>query len=56
MIFNIVDALMAAQYYVGLNPQPFVQENVDVNCDGTVDIVDALLITQYNVGLISEFC
>jgi hypothetical protein len=53
---DIVDALLIAQYYVGLNPSGFVQANADVNCSGTIDIVDALLVAQYYVGLISQFC
>ena len=52
---DIVDALVIAQYYVGLNPNPFSTGAADVNCDNTIDIVDALLISQYYVGLISEF-
>ena len=54
-MFDIVDALLTAQFYVGLNPVNFNQNNADVNCDGSVDIVDALLIAQYYVGLIAEF-
>ncbi len=53
---DIVDALLVAQYYVGLNPANFSVDNADVNCSGTVDIVDALLIAQYYVGLINAFC
>jgi hypothetical protein len=53
---DIVDALLVAQYYVGLNPSGFVLGNADTNCNGSVDIVDALLIAQYYVGLISRFC
>ncbi|MBN2135444.1 MAG: carbohydrate-binding protein, partial [Acidobacteria bacterium] len=52
---NIVDALLIAQYYVGLNPSPFDQVAADVNCDNNANIVDALLIAQYYVGLISPF-
>jgi hypothetical protein len=51
---TIVDALMVAQYYVGMTPSPFNVNNADVNCSGTVDIVDALRIAQYYVGLISS--
>ena len=51
---NIVDALMVAQYYVGLEPQGFAADRADVNCNATVDIVDALLIAQYYVGLIQD--
>ena len=53
---DIVDALLTAQFYVGLNPQNFDQSNANVNCDGSIDIVDALLIAQYYVGLITQFC
>jgi hypothetical protein len=49
---DIVDALLVAQYYVGLDPQNFDASLADVNCSGTVDIVDALRIAQYYVGLI----
>ncbi|MBN1700055.1 MAG: hypothetical protein JW881_21270 [Spirochaetales bacterium] len=51
---NIVDALLVAQYYVGLNPSPFERDRADTNCSGAVDIVDALLIAQYYVGLIDS--
>lgn len=53
---DIVDALLIAQFYVGLNPANFNQSTADVNCDSSIDIVDALLIAQLYVGLISEFC
>ncbi len=52
---DIVDALLIAQYYVGLNPSGFVASNADANCSGTIDIVDALLVAQYYVGLIASF-
>ncbi len=52
---TIIDALMIAQYYVGLNPSGFVSTNADVNCSGVIDIVDALTIAQYYVGLIAGF-
>jgi hypothetical protein len=53
---DIIDALLVAQYYVGLNPSGFNNEAADTNCDGSVTIVDALLIAQYYVGLIEQFC
>jgi hypothetical protein len=53
---DIVDALLIAQEYVGLNPSPFNTANADTNCDGGIDIVDALLVAQYYVGLINGFC
>ncbi len=52
---DIVDALVTAQYYVGLNPASYDQSVADVNGDGSVTIVDALLVAQYYVGLISSF-
>jgi hypothetical protein len=52
---EIVDALLVAQFYVGMNPSGFDQSKGDVNRNGTVDIVDALLIAQYYVGIISGF-
>ena len=52
---DIVDSLLVAQYYVGLNPAGFYISAADVSGDSTIDIIDALLIAQYYVGLISEF-
>jgi hypothetical protein len=51
---NIVDALLVAQYYVGLEPSGFNSSRADVNCNGTIDIVDALRIAQYYVGLVDS--
>jgi photosystem II stability/assembly factor-like uncharacterized protein len=47
------DALLTAQYYVGLNPVECNPDLADVDCDGDVDIVDALLIIQFYLGLIT---
>jgi hypothetical protein len=52
---DIVDTLLDAQYYVGLNPSSFNSSRADVNCSGAIDIVDALLVAQRYVGLISSF-
>ncbi len=52
---DIVDALVIAQAYVGLNPANYNAACADVNCSGAVDIVDALLIAQRYVGLITNF-
>jgi endo-1,3-1,4-beta-glycanase ExoK len=52
---DIVDALLIAQYYVGLNPSGFNASCADTNCSGGIDIVDALLVAQKYVGLISSF-
>ena len=48
---NIVAALLAAQYYMGLEPGNFDASVVDVNCNGGIDIVDALLIAQYYLNM-----
>lgn len=52
---DIVDALLIAQYYVGLNPSNFYTGAADVDGDGSINIVDALLVAQYYVGLITSF-
>jgi peptidoglycan/xylan/chitin deacetylase (PgdA/CDA1 family) len=52
---DIVDALLIAQAYVGLNPTNYYASEADVDCSGDADIVDALLISQYYVNLISSF-
>jgi len=51
---DIVDALLIAQRYVGLNPANFDATVADVNADNSIDIVDALRISQLYVGLISS--
>ena len=55
-VIDIVDALLTAQYYVGLNPAGFNAGAADANCDTHVDIIDALLIARYYVGLEESFC
>jgi hypothetical protein len=50
---DIIDALLVAQYYVGLNPSNFDMDRADVTRDGLVNIVDGLRIAQCYVGLIS---
>ncbi|MBN2535506.1 MAG: polysaccharide deacetylase family protein [Spirochaetales bacterium] len=52
---DVVDALLIAQAYVGLNPSNYYESEADVDCSGGIDIVDALLVAQYYVGLISSF-
>jgi lysophospholipase L1-like esterase len=51
---DIVDALLIAQYYVGLYPSNFDSTVADVNGDASINIVDALRVAQYYVGLVSE--
>jgi hypothetical protein len=53
---DIVDALLVAQYYIGMIPQPFDPSVADVNCDGKIDIIDALRIAQYYIGMITALC
>jgi len=50
---DIIDALLIAQFYVGLNPLNFNQSMADVNGNGSIDIIDALLVAQIYVGLVS---
>lgn len=54
-LIDIVDALLTAQFYVGLNPPDINLTAMDVNCDNDQNIVDALLIARFYVGLIQEF-
>jgi len=51
---DIVDALMIAQYSVGLQLASFNTAVADVNCNGSIDIVDALITAQYYVGLLTS--
>ncbi|MBN2737660.1 MAG: glycoside hydrolase family 9 protein [Spirochaetales bacterium] len=52
---DIVDALLTAQYYVGLIPSEFILSRADVNCSETVNIVDAMLMAQFYVKIIQVF-
>ncbi|MBN2440875.1 MAG: cellulase family glycosylhydrolase [Spirochaetales bacterium] len=52
---DIVDALLIAQYYVGMAPVKFNVAAANVNGDNKVDIVDALLVAQYYVGILPGF-
>ncbi|MBN2535134.1 MAG: dockerin type I repeat-containing protein [Spirochaetales bacterium] len=52
---DIIDALLVAQYYVGLSVT-INTEAADADCSGTINIIDALLIAQFYVGSITEFC
>ena len=51
---DIVDALMIAQYTVGLNPSNFSTVVANVNGDSAITIIDALMVAQYTVGLLSQ--
>ena len=51
IIIDIIDALLIAQYYVGMSPTGFYKITADVSGNQVIDIVDALLIAQYYVGL-----
>jgi len=50
---DIVDALLIAQYYVGVIAANFNPLAADVTKDGAIDIIDALKIAQCYVGIIS---
>lgn len=50
---DIIDALLIAQYYVGLSPNNFDASLADVTRDGSIDIVDALRVAQCYVGIVS---
>jgi len=52
---DIIDALLVAQYYVGLDPSGFLSYVADVDGNSSINIIDALLIAQYYVGLITKF-
>lgn len=52
---NIIDALLIAQYYVGLLDPPFPESAADVDRNGIVNIIDALMVAQYYVGIITSF-
>ena len=52
---TIIDALMTAQYAVGLNPVPFNAEAADMNWDGRADIIDALQLAQFYVSAMHDF-
>ncbi len=50
---DIIDALLVAQYYVGLSIANFNTCFADANRSGSIDIIDALLIARCYVGLVS---
>jgi hypothetical protein len=52
---DIVDSLLIAQYYIGLEPANFIPTVADVNEDSKIDIIDALLVAQKYIGLIDEY-
>lgn len=51
---DIVDGLLIAQRYVGLQPANFNEEVADVNDDGEINIVDALQIAKFYIGLLPQ--
>ncbi|MBN2737604.1 MAG: cellulase family glycosylhydrolase [Spirochaetales bacterium] len=55
-IVNIVDSLLIAQYYVGIQASYFNEANAYVNNDSAINIVDALLVAQAYVGIIDLDC
>ena len=51
---DIVDALMIAQYTVGLSPSNFNTAVANVNSNDSITIIDALIVAQYTGGLLSQ--
>lgn len=51
---DILDALIIAQFYVGLTTQDLDLSVADVNNDGAISIVDALQVAQFYVGLLTK--
>ncbi|MBN2736579.1 MAG: glycoside hydrolase family 9 protein [Spirochaetales bacterium] len=51
---NIIDALLTAQVYVGIEVAGFLAEAADVNCDLSINIIDAMLIAQFYVGILTD--
>jgi len=51
---DIVDALIVAQYYTGLDPFGYIPGSADVDKNGVIDIIDALLIGRYYEGILNE--
>lgn len=50
---TIVDSLLIAQRYVGIEVEVFDETVADVDCSGAINIVDSLLIAQLYVGLLT---
>ncbi|MBN2739000.1 MAG: lamin tail domain-containing protein [Spirochaetales bacterium] len=53
---SIVDSLLTAQYYVGIEVENFNVQAADINCDGAINIVDSLIMAQVYIGLIDPPC
>lgn len=49
-IVNILDAVIIANYIMGLNPNPFVFEAADINGDGIINIQDFVLTINIIMG------
>ena len=52
---DIIDALLTARYYVGIEVKRFIADAADVDGSQKIDIIDSLFIARYYVGLIKEF-
>ena len=50
---DIIDALLVAKYFVGVDLKPFDRSAADVSGDGVINIIDALQIAQYYVEIIT---
>lgn len=51
---DILDALIIAQYYVGIAFGIKDYWAADFNCSKSIDIIDALMAAQYYVGLLAN--
>ncbi|MBN2771139.1 MAG: hypothetical protein JXR90_10635 [Spirochaetes bacterium] len=51
----IIDSMLTARYYLGMEVEYFDASVADVNADREIDISDSLLIAQYYVGQITVF-
>ncbi len=47
---NILDIITIANFFSGLNPDPFCFENADVNGDGLINVLDIVLTVEIFQG------
>ncbi len=49
-LFNVLDVITTANYFVGNQPHPFCFENADVNGDGAIYVMDIILTIDIFLG------
>ncbi|MDR4988424.1 MAG: carboxypeptidase regulatory-like domain-containing protein [Bacteroidales bacterium] len=55
-VVNVLDIIHMANYYAGLDPQPFCFDNADVNGDGEIDVLDIIgTVNIFLKGSVSPF-